>query len=621
MQCSSGSESRTNSGRSLWGRFAMAGRQQDFCDTWLALQCSLIPNAIQGVLVLGNPDEGRAYEPVAGWPEAGSDPLRLAEISERVLEQRCGLIGELDKAAGVDIPKTSCVGLGYPVLVDEMLHGVVAVEVSAPSDAHLQSAMQQLQWGVAWMEVLFRRRQGTESDAMLNRLKSAVDLLAVVMAEAHFEGAGMAFVTELATRLKCDRVSLGFTRGRHVKVRFISHSAQFGKRMNLNRSIGTAMDEAVVQRKEILYPDPTGTQMLVTRDHEQLAKYHGVASILTIPLYGNDRYYGAITLERAADEPFDENDVQLCRNVSALAGPALEEKRLNDRHLILKILHAGRRQLLRLIGPRYAGRKLALVALAALVAFFSLKTAAYRLSADTIVEGAVRRAMVAPFDGYVNEARLRAGDTVSEGTLICTLDDRDLRLERLNYLSQRTQMQRQYQEAVAQHDRAKANIIEAQRDQVNAQLELVERQLERTRIHAPFDAVITSGDLSQRLGGSVQQGEVLFELAPLDAYRLILQVDEGRIADVTIGQTGTLVLSSFPRQSFEFVVEKITPISSAEEGRNYFRVEAALEEVSDRIRPGMEGVGKIAVDRRKLISIWTRDMMEWLRLWIWSWWP
>ena len=37
--------------------------------------------------------------------------------------------------------------------------------------------------------------------------------------------------------------------------------------------------------------------------------------------------------------------------------------------------------------------------------------------------------------------------------------------------------------------------------------------------------------------------------------------------------------------------------------------------------PGMEGVGKIQVDERKLFWIWTHKLVHWMRMWVWSWWP
>jgi hypothetical protein len=61
---------------------------------------------------------------------------------------------------------------------------------------------------------------------------------------------------------------------------------------------------------------------------------------------------------------------------------------------------------------------------------------------------------------------------------------------------------------------------------------------------------------------------------------------------------------------------------TAKEGRNYFRVEARLTTPpSDRLRPAMEGVGKIAVDQRSLVWIWTHEVLDEARLKLWAWLP
>lgn len=642
---------------SLWLQFTGAGDVPAYYQSWLSIQCSLVPDLVQGVLVMEDA-ESEGFSPVAKWPEKQADPQRLADISERVLHERCGLLMELPPPAGAGGFQVIHCAVAYPVMFDGVVHGVVAVETRAGSQEQLKSVMERLQWGVSWLEVLFRRRRmqedaselarlksdidalagilaerpvtgaGTalvteltrQTKSVLDRLKSAVDLLACVLAEERFASAGMALVTEIATRLHCDRVSLGFRRGRRVHVRAMSHSAKFGKRMNLIQMIGRAMSEALFQRKEVVYPSPAA-EVLITRDHEELSKQNDFESILTVPIYSGGGYLGAMTLERPGDQPFGEAEVDFCRSVSALAFPALKVMRLNDRFLITKMASSFGEQVKRLLGPRYVGRKLIALALAGLAVFLYKTTGEYRIAADTVLEGAVRRVVVTPFRGYVKEAEVRAGDVVREGDVICVLDDRDLHLERLNWMSQRLQLQRQHQASLAEHNRAQLEVINAQLDQINARLKLVESQLERTRIRVPFDGLVISGDLTQRLGGLVEQGEELFEVAPLNDYRLILEVDERRIDDVREGQHGSLMLSALPNVPFGFVVRKITPISTAREGRNYFRVEAQLENVSERMRPGMEGVGKILVDRRKLVSIWTRDLREWMQIWVWSWWP
>jgi multidrug resistance efflux pump len=176
-------------------------------------------------------------------------------------------------------------------------------------------------------------------------------------------------------------------------------------------------------------------------------------------------------------------------------------------------------------------------------------------------------------------------------------------------------------EAKAEHEWSGVGILMAQNKQAEAELALLDDKLARTRITAPFDGIVVSGDLSQSLGAPVERGEVLFEIAPLASYRVVLKVDERDIEELAVGQRGLLSLASMPADDYAFVVENVTPVATAAEGKNFFRVEAALEEISERLRPGMEGVAKIGIGERRLVWIWTHRIIDWFRLWFWSWWP
>ena len=68
-------------------------------------------------------------------------------------------------------------------------------------------------------------------------------------------------------------------------------------------------------------------------------------------------------------------------------------------------------------------------------------------------------------------------------------------------------------------------------------------------------------------------------------------------------------------------MERITPVSEQDEGRNFFRVEASLHRITERIRPGMKGVAKTHIEERRLIRIWTEGLVDWLRLTLWKWLP
>jgi RND family efflux transporter MFP subunit len=404
-------------------------------------------------------------------------------------------------------------------------------------------------------------------------------------------------------------------------LRAISSSAKFGEKTNLVRDIELAMDEALDQESTIIFPPSADGQIQVTSSHAELSKKHDVDAICTIPLSNEGVLYGALTFELRGEQTFDAPTIELCEVVSSLLGPTLELKRKEDRWLGAKIADAGGDLLRRLLGPRHPGLKLAVTLLIGLVAFLSIATGEYRVSGTAALEGTVQRVVVAPIDGFIATASARAGDLVREGEVLGALDDKDLRLERLRWSSQREQFLNEYRKALAEHDRTQTRILSARIAQAEAQIQLLDARLARTEFIAPFDGVVVSGDLSQQFGSPVERGQVLFEIAPLDSYRVIVAVDEQEISEVAVGQRGQLALSSLPGEVMPLTVEKITPVSTAEEGRNVFRVEATLDASSPHLRPGMQGVGKIEIGQRKLIWIWTYKMVNWLRLWAWSWWP
>ena len=84
---------------------------------------------------------------------------------------------------------------------------------------------------------------------------------------------------------------------------------------------------------------------------------------------------------------------------------------------------------------------------------------------------------------------------------------------------------------------------------------------------------------------------------------------------------GKLKLTGLPGTTLEFTVTRITPVSEAADGSNYFRIEAELDDAPAILRPGMEGIGKIEIDERRLLWIWTHRMFDWFRLTAWSWLP
>ncbi len=600
-----------------WSQVAADGPRSDFCRAWLNIQARQIRqqgvelNA--GIVLLGPADQG-PYTPAAVWPDRRIDATYLGATAEQALRERRGVVKPMGEGGAAS-------HVAYPLEVSGHLHGVVVMDIATDREERLQQVLRSLHWGSGRLETLLAQDDNHRALQIIERLVLNLDLVAVAGEHPDLRAASRALVTEMAARLGCDRVAIGFLEGSQVEVQALSNSAQFKDKANVVRAIGAAMDEAIDQQHRLVLPEPADSPALVMRAVSDLRDMNGGGAVCVLPLIDSDGPVGALLLESSREDRFDAATLELCDAMAALLGPVMQLQRANARPLWRRLLDQSRDTLARFVGPGHLAWKLVGSAVLALLAVLVLVDGEYRVTADAVLEGQVLRAAVAPFDGYINTADVKAGELVAEGDLICTLDDKDLSVERQKILSRRSQLAKEQREAEAGREWARAGILMAQKQQAEAELTLVNDQLSRTRIIAPFDGVVVSGDLSQSLGAPVQRGEVLFEIAPLDQYRVVLKVDERDIDGLAEGQSGRLALTSMPGDELPLVIEVITPVTAAEEGANFFRVEAALAEGSARLRPGMEGVAKISIDQRSLLWIWTHRITDWLRLWAWSWWP
>jgi hypothetical protein len=588
------------------GEGESAGGAQD----WLVAQCAQVPGVRAGLVLQA---QGGALAPVALWPNAAAAGL-LLELSERAGRDARGLITSLPGGES----ESPSYGIAYPIRRDDVVLAVAALAVRVSGEEALQGAMRQLQWGCAGLELILTRHTQEEERERVGRLEESVDLLSTLLAEPRFEGAAMAFVTGLSTRLGADRVSLGLLKDGECKVRHMSHSSQFDKRMNLVRLIEAAMDEAVDQRRPVVIPELESAGAIRLAHDRLTAQEHG--AVMTMPLYIESEPVGALTAERPLNQPFSERELQLVESLSALAIAVLEEKRRNDRPLAVKLWEEGRRLSNIVLRPGRIEYRLGLGLGVLVLLFLLFARGTDNLSADAVLSPQQQRILAAPFDGYVREAPSRAGDHVRKGQELAALDDSDLKLERAKWLSQLSRYGGLYQDAAATADRVQTGVNSAQRDEAQAQLDLTDALIARAVLRAPFDGLVVSGDLSQRIGGSVSKGEVLFAVAPAGNYRVDLNVKESRIAALRVGQSGTLHLSALPARAYRFTVQKITPKMVAQNGASYFVIEALLDpgQSLTQLQPGMEGVGKVDVGRGWLLGIWTRDLTEWLRLKLWG---
>jgi multidrug resistance efflux pump len=614
-------------GAPQWNDLANANNEATFSSAWLALQCSQIAGVTAGWLVVHDPEKGAALVS-ARWPERDIDFGDLSRLADRAYAERRVVVAPGRVGPEASPAQRVTLIVAVPLGAGDVRLGVAAVALMTSHGASPvapEAVAAQLKWGAGWLEALpwTRRLRNTASRAA--QAASIMELIAVIGEQARLRGMAIALVNDLTARLHCDRVSLGVL-GRNglMRLRAMSHSTTFKTEGRLTDAIENAMEEAVDQCASVVDPPLSATVRTAQMAHSALSDVIRVpgASVMTVVLSdGEGKVIGALTFERHGAGPFDDAALQWAEAIAALIGPTLALQLRANRPLAGSIVDRVGDAAAALIGPRRPTLKLAAAAAAIVVFVLMVAQGEHRVTAKSVLEAEVLRAAVAPFDGFVRSAGARAGDVVHADDLLAALDDRDLILDRLKWRAEHEKLVQKQREALAKHQRSDIVVLESQIRQAEAQLKLAEEKLSRVRIVAPFDGVVVAGDLSQTLGAPVEKGKTLFEIAPPNAYRLIVQVDERDVRYVVAGQHGTVAIAGMPGRSLPIVLTKITPVSVAEEGQNFFRIEAQLTELVADLRPGMEGVSKIEVGRRSLIWIWTHAVVDILRLAAWKYLP
>lgn len=603
----------TPAAETAWQIFSGHGAAADFPGAWLSIQCEMVRGARAGWL----------YEPAPEWRRPrllARTGIALGEQTTRVVEALAAEGGAQAQGLMEELADGSGFLTAYPIVADRAAVAVVVVAVGRLQPDALAAAMRQLQWGSGWFLDWSRRGRPKEVAIGSSEATDVFKLFAATIEPEGFASAATALTTRLAHLWQLERASIGMQRGPRVRLAAVSHAADATARMAIVRRLEEAMHEAMDQRAAIILPNPGRDQGLVTHAAAALLAHGTDAGALAVlPLMANGSAVGAVLLEKAT--PFTESEIRRADALTALLGPVLLAKRLNDRLLITKIGSSIVEQLQKLFGAGHPIRKAVAAALVVLILVASIFNGAYSVSAPAVIEAEARRIVPAPFDGYLAQSIARPGDKVKAGDVLASLDQSDLTLERLGLLADREQRNSEFQQATAKYELAKAKMLKAEIDQISAKLSLVDMRLERSRLRAPFDGIVLTGDLSQSIGEPVKTGAPLFELAPAGEFRLVAKVSEQDIDAIRVGQQGRAVLAALPESTFEFEVVRVTPVLEAKGGRNYYRVEARLAAMNDALRPGLEGRARIDAGERRLLWIWTHQLLAWARLQIWAWLP
>jgi len=602
------------------------GPPQEFLAHLLTLQCEAAP-AEAGAVLRVSPE---GMQVIAVHPPV-QDPAQPPAWLTRCLEGAAQVISGGRTAV---LPLHDQADLyGQParrqlVVVPLRAHdmsGAAAFVVEPRSEADLDTRRERLESTRTLLKFYETRLAADRRGRDMGRLRAAMETLAAVNEHERFAGIAMALCNEVASRWKADRVGFGVLKGRYVQLKALSHTEKFSRKMRLVQDIEAAMEECLDQDVEVMHP-AAADATYVSRAAGELSKRHGPTVVLSLPLRRKGEPVSVLSVERPADESFVPDEIEALRLACDLCTSRLMNLYEHDRWFGARAAGTLRKGLAALVGPKHTWAKLVVVLVFAALLFLIFAKGQYRAEAPFVLEATEQQVVPAPFDGYLKSVNVEPPDMVeADKTVLATLDTAELRLQLASSRAELAGYLKEAAGAMRDGKTVEAQIADAKADKTRAEIRLLERRIGQATIVSPLGGCVVKGELKRRIGAPVKTGDVLFEIAPLESLRAVLSVPEDLIADVIAARAGgkelrgELATAAHPEIRVPFVVERIHPVAEVVNQRNVFKVRVKLLEVRAQLRmqPGMEGAAKIDIEPRRYVWIWTRRLVNWVRMKLW----
>jgi biotin carboxyl carrier protein len=610
------------------GQFDGSGAQ--FFVNLLAVQCFL-GQANSGAILRNNEQKG--VDVLAIYPalsSLGRSPTQPGgqQTAPVWLNQSAALLREATSTDAVIVKalrdaeeNDNRAARSYIVLVPlKMADAGQAMEafvVRASDRSALEASREQLELTANLLGISERRLALQNRQAGLRRLQQAMETLSAINRHNRFTSTAMALCNEAASQWQCERVSVGFLKGRYVRLKAMSHTEDFSRKMKIVQDIESVMEECLDQDCEVLYP-ASQEATYISRAAGELSRQHGPLAVLSVPFRQNGEARGVLTLERESSKSFNLEEIEAIRLACELCTARLLELYEHDHWIGARVVAKARSALATLVGPKYTWMKILAILIFGVILFLIFGKGQFRAEAPFVVEATYQQVVCASFDGYIKGVNVEVGDTVKENeTTLAELDTAELRLQLAAVKAENAGYLKQVAAAMRDGETAQAQIAQANSDKAQAQIDLLNYLIERGKIISPISGAVVKGDLKRQIGAPVKTGDVLFEVTPLESLRAELLVPEDLIFDIAIDQEGYLATVSYPSQRIKFIVERINPMAEVVGNRNVFKVRVRLLETRSWMRPGMEGVAKISIGKRRYVWIWTRRIVNWLRMKLW----
>ncbi len=161
----------------------------------------------------------------------------------------------------------------------------------------------------------------------------------------------------------------------------------------------------------------------------------------------------------------------------------------------------------------------------------------------------------------------------------------------------------------------------AEISRILAELDYYKEQVERAQLRMPFSARIITLHLQQKVGQYLKKGDLFAEVETQDRYLAEVFVSEHDAAEVRSASFVRLKFWAYPDKIFIGEVATIDPVVTKGSFGSQVRVVVGFDNDERLLASGMTGVAKIKAEDKRVWEVFTRLLVSFFSVEVWSWLP
>jgi multidrug resistance efflux pump len=344
----------------------------------------------------------------------------------------------------------------------------------------------------------------------------------------------------------------------------------------------------------------------------------GVQSGVYLPLKDEEGVLGVLVFEASQPDFATPVQLELAGILANQTAVALRNAQLYHQVPMVDALGAlaAKRQAFQAV-PR---RKLQIYAAAAVavLAVLSLVRWPLRVSGtDAVFRPMMLTPVRALVPGVVERLLVQEGARVTKDMPVATLRASQLLSEQAATAAEVSAADRAAALAASRGDAAEERLQRIRGDALRQEQQLLDQEVGLTTIRAPTSGVVLTPHLSEKVGTSLDEGDLVLAIGRTDTLVLEFGVDQRDIARVTPGQEIRLRVDALPQRTFDGTVSSIGLLPMDTTGRVLYPVRAYVPNPDGLLKPESAAYARVLTEPVSAMTRLLRGPVRWARL---AWW-